>query len=384
MTKKLKQNLALAATLLIFCTLSGSHPAEAKKPQKKADSNALEVALKLPLDTGALSLDIQNADFLLRHEDRADIEIRVNNRQNWQVDDNGVVKQSKVAQCPCGIYITQNGSTYVGMGTAALPDGKKSSISMTTTGITVNGRKLPTEKKVTRKDAHGLEMNTEGIFVDGRRVITNLKQKGFDNQLDNIQVVVPNNFKGSLNLTWNGTINARMDGWSGEKLTVVANGNSALSINDIRSPYELITNKTGKINVNNMDSEKGSVEASNEGRIEIQNSNCTQFDIRANDNAEITITQGKSTNCTTTAKGTAKVNLGTNSDDTKFAFNASNVELKSAGDAYINMSNSSVSDCKVTTSDKGKIRAHGVIAHLEEKEGSCGNVVVEMKTSSSN
>jgi hypothetical protein len=380
MTKKSKQNLALAATLLIYCTLSGSHPAEAKKPQTKADPNALEVALKLPLDTGSLSLDIQNADFLLRHEDRADIEIRVNNRQNWQVDDNGVVKQSKVARCPCGIYTTQNGGTYVGMGTVELPDGKKGSISMTTAGITVNGRKLPTEKKVTKKDAHGLEMNTEGIFVNGRRVITNSNPKGFDNQLDNIQVVVPNNFKGSLNLNWNGSIRANMDSWSGEKLTVIANGSSALSINDIKSPYELVTNKTGKINVDNIKAEKGSIEASNEGKIEIQNSKCTEFDIRANDNAEITIAEGQSTNCTTTAKGTAKVNLGTNSDDTKFAFDAANVDLKSAGESYINLYNSSVRDCKVATSDKGKIRAHGAIAHLEEKEGSCGNVTVEMKT----
>lgn len=384
MTKKFRQNLALAVTLLIFCTLSGSHPAQAKKPQKKADPNALEVALKLPLNTGSLSLDIQNADFLLRHEDRADIEIRVNNRQNWQVDDNGVVKQSKVARCPCGIYITQNGSTYVGMGTVDLPDGKKSSISMTPSGVTVNGRKLPTEKKVTRKDSHGLEMNTQGIFVNGRRVLTNSNQKGFDNQLDNIQVVVPNDFKGSLNLTWNGNINARMDGWSGEKLTVIANGFSALSINDIKAPYELTTNKSGKINVNNLEAEKGYIEASNEGRIEIQNSNCTQLDIRANDNAEITIAQGKSTNCTTKANGTAKVNLGTNFDDTKFAFNAANVDLNSAGEAYINLYNSSVRDCKVATSDKGKIRAHGAIAHLEEKEGSRGNITVEMKTSSAN
>lgn len=380
MTKKSKQNLALAATLLIFCTLSGSHPAQAKKPQKKADPDALEVALKLPLDTGSLSLDIQNADFLLRHEDRADIEIRVNNRQNWQVDDNGVVKQSKVARCPCGVYTTQNGSTYVGMGTVDLPDGKKGSISMTPSGIIVNGRKLPTEKKVTKKDSHGLEMNTQGIFVDGRRVITNSNLKGYDNQLDNIQVVVPNDFKGSLNLIWNGSINARMDGWSGEKLTVIANGYSAISINDIKAPYELTTNKSGKINVNNLEAEKGSIEASNEGKIEIQNSNCTELGIKANDNAEITIAEGKSTNCTTTAKGAAKVNLGTNSDDTKFAFDASNLDLNSAGEAYIKLYNSSVRDCKITTSDKGKIRAHGAIAHLEEAEGSCGNLTVEMKT----
>lgn len=273
MTKKINQNLALAATLLIFCTLSGSHPAEAKKPQKKADSNALEVALKLPLDTGSLALDIQNADFMLRHEDRTDIEIRVNNRQNWQVDDSGVVKQSKIARCPCGVYTTQNGGTYIGMGTVDLPDGKKGSISMTTDGITVNGRKLPTERKVTKKDSHGLEMTTGGIFVNGRRVITNSNPKGFDNQLDNILVVVPNNYKGSLNLTWSGAINARMDGWSGEKLTVLANGNSAISINDINAPYELTTIKTGKINVTNMTSEKGFIQASNEGKIEIQNAN---------------------------------------------------------------------------------------------------------------
>ncbi|MDX2106071.1 MAG: hypothetical protein SFY67_06675 [Candidatus Melainabacteria bacterium] len=44
MTSKFSQNLALAVTLLIFATLSRSHPAEAKKPQKNADSKKLKVA----------------------------------------------------------------------------------------------------------------------------------------------------------------------------------------------------------------------------------------------------------------------------------------------------------------------------------------------------
>ncbi|MCW5821706.1 MAG: hypothetical protein KIT34_02825 [Cyanobacteria bacterium TGS_CYA1] len=50
MTSKFIQNLALDATLFIFSTLFGSHPAEAKKPQKKAVSGMSKVALCPALD----------------------------------------------------------------------------------------------------------------------------------------------------------------------------------------------------------------------------------------------------------------------------------------------------------------------------------------------
>lgn len=379
MSNIFKRNLALVAGFVLFNASSSNLAAEAKKSQKQADPNALEIALKLPQKTAALELDIQNADFLLKHEDREDIEIRVNNRQNWEVNDSGTVKQIKVARCPFGVYTTQNGGTYMGMGTVETPEGKASSIKITPSGIAINGRQLPVEKKVSKKDQVGLEMNCQGIFVNGHKVKTNNSPKGFDNQLDNIQVLVPNSYKGSLKLIWGGAINARLDGWSGDKLSVIATGSAAVSINNLKAPYELNTNKKGKINIDDLDAEQGIMEASNEGKIEIGHSKCPELDIKASDNAEITIGTGTSYNCNATAKGLSRVNLGTASDNDKFAFDASSVNLKSAGEAYINMYNSKIQDCKVCTADKGKIRTHGVIAHMEEEAGSCGNLTVEMK-----
>jgi hypothetical protein len=98
-------------------------------------------ALKLPKIAAGINLDLQHVDFVLVHEKRDDIELRVNYPKHWTVDDNGTIKQSEVARCYPGYYCTQNGHTMIGMGTVSATESKGTSIQMTSHGFMINGKK---------------------------------------------------------------------------------------------------------------------------------------------------------------------------------------------------------------------------------------------------
>lgn len=82
MTSKFIQDLALDATLLIFSTLSGSHTAEAKNPQKKAVSVMSKVALRPPIDIILPLRNEQEPYDTMVQKNSASTETRVNIWQN--------------------------------------------------------------------------------------------------------------------------------------------------------------------------------------------------------------------------------------------------------------------------------------------------------------
>ncbi len=360
MKVKLFTSLALLALM--------SRPAATLAHKQSDDPLPLKAAITLPLSTEALSLDILNCDFRLTHEQRDDIEVRVNYPKHWSVNDKGVVKQLNVARCPTGIYHTQNGHNLIGSGTIPA----KCSINITGDGVFLNGKKLPVERKATKPGAIGTEFTSEGIFINGHRLIAGNTDAGSDSELDVLQVVVPSNYQGSLTVRSKGSLPASIDFWSAATIKVLAAGKGELTIDSINSTSsassnnssncqcELSCENSGKIVVNNLNSNDLKAKATAQSSINIKNANCSTAALYVANDGVASVGSGSIEKCETTASDKSSVSL---------KMKARSVTINADGASKISIADGAVNYLKITRSQDAKVNVASEIGCLEEFSG---------------
>lgn len=354
-------------TSLAFLALM-SRPAETLAHKQSDGPLPLKAAITLPLSTEALSLDILNCDFRLTHEQRDNIEVRVNYPKHWSVDDKGAVKQLNVARCPTGVYHTQNGHNLIGSGTIPA----KCSINITGDGVFLNGKKLPFERKATKPGAIGTEFTSEGIFINGHRLLAGHSDPGSDRELDVLQVAVPTNYQGSLTVQSKGSLPASIDSWSAASIILVAAGAGELtidSINPINSidssnsrncQCELSCENSGKIVVNNLTSTDLKAKATAQSSINIKNANCSTATLYVANDGVASVGSGSIEKCETTASGKSSVNL---------KMKARSVTINATGNSNISIADGAVNYLKITRSQGAKVNVASEIGCLEEFSG---------------
>ena len=369
MKAKLFTSLALLTLL--------SRPTETLAHKQSDGPLPLKAAITLPLSTEALSLDILNCDFRLTHEQRDNIEVRVNYPKHWSVDDKGAVKQLNVARCPTGVYHTQNGHNLIGSGTIPA----KCSINITGDGVFLNGKKLPVERKATKPGAIGTEFTSEGIFINGHRLLAGNTDPGSDRELDVLQVAVPNNYQGSLTVQSKGSLPASIDFWSAASIKVLAAGKGELTIDSINPINSIDSNKSnnpidsnnsrncqcelscensGKIVVNNLTSTDLKAKATAQSSINIKNANCFKAVLYVANDGVASVDSGTIEKCETTATGKSSVNL---------KMKARSVTIDADGASKISIADGAVNYLKITRSQDAKVNVASEIGCLEEFSG---------------
>lgn len=365
-----------------FVSASGNF-AYCKESRKKAPAVdpfaplPMVSALKLPKTASGLTLDLQHVDFVLVHEKRDDIELRVNYPKHWAVDDSGSIKQTEVARCYPGYYCTQNGHTMIGMGTVSASESKGTSIQMTSHGFVINGKKMPVEKKISRPGQVGMEMNTEGIFIDGHRLRTGSTEKDGARELDCVQLAVPEDYQGTLAINWQGVLGGKLDNWSGGALTVNATGSGELNIGELSSNCSLSADNRGKLAIGKLVAKTGndsSATAKSEATIKIGELAGTALKVESKDKSEITLGKGELASLEAQSSGESKISAGETSGELNL--HIADVKIKLADKSHLDTYESRIDHLSYFAAGSATARIHGDVAETTEPSGSSGGLTL--------
>lgn len=365
--------------LIVGSTLCASLAAPlAARAERKAKPNTkglseLVTAIKLPSSIDQLSLDVLSADLLIKHEKRYGIEVRVNYPKHWTVDDKGSVKQNDVARCIPGIYHTQNGNNFLGMGTVP----GESKINMTATGIYLNGKLMSVERRISKPNQTGVEINKEGMFVNGHKLAPFVPDKGFDAEVDVIQVLLPEDFHGALDLRSRSSFTNKLDSWSGGSIKLFADGRGTIEVSKIftmSSSCELSATNGAHVRVEDLESPSVTAKATVKGEVEVRKIVCTTANVYVEGNGSINLGEGKLETCNVTTKDESQFTLG-DSGGQGIRLKSSTLKLDSSGNSKAFIMNAAIDFLSVATANGAKLHATGAIGRLEQTNDSKGGLV---------
>lgn len=343
------------------------------EPATKDGLSELKVSLRLPQTAPSIAIEVTNADFRLVHEDRHDIEVRTNYTKHWRVDDSGSVQQIDFAKCAFGVYHTQNGNNLIGTGTVP---GSSANINMTPDGIFINGKRVPIEKRVSRPGSIGMEMNPDGLFVNGRRVMNGSADPKSPKELDVLQIAVPNDFHGTLNIKSSSSLNGIVDRWDGDALTVSNSGGGEYSLGAVKAKCALTVAEQGRLEVADVEGVV-SVTSQDSGKVKIKHFVGDSSSIASSGQSEVVVETANTQGLTVKAAGKSTVVLGGNfSSET---FKGDNIDLSAADTSKVVLQQADVDDCTVKTSGTGKIDVSGAFYAIEEPTGSAGGIKIKME-----
>lgn len=355
-----------------FATPLAARAERKGKPNTKGLSDLI-TAIKLPSSIDQLSLDVLSADVLIKHEKRDDIHVRVNYPKHWAVNDKGSVQQNDVARCIPGIYHTQNGNNFLGMGTVP----GESKINMTANGIYVNGRLMPMEKRVSKPNQTGVEVSKEGIFVNGHKLAPFVPDRGFDAEVDVIQVLVPEDFHGALDLRSRSTFTNKLDSWSGGSLKLFADGRGTIEVSKIStrsSSCELSAANSAHVIIEDLESPSVTAKATVKGEVEVRKIACSTANVYVDGNGSIHLGEGNLGTCNATTKDESQFTLG-DSGGQDIRLKSSTVKLDSSGNSKTFIMNAAIDFLSVATANSAKLHATGAIGRLEQTNDSKGGLV---------
>lgn len=376
-------SLVLIAGILAGVGGGAAFAKESKGKSKAVEKNdpfaplPMVAALKLPKIATGINLDLQHVDFVLMHEKRDDIELRVNYPKHWTVDDNGTIKQSEVARCYPGYYCTQNGHTMIGMGTVSAAESKGTSIQMTSHGFMINGKKMPLEKKISRPGQHGMEMNTEGIFIDGHRVRTGSTEKDGARELDCVQLAVPEDYQGTLSINWQGVLGGKVDKWSGGAVTVNATGSGELSFGDLSANCKLSADNKGKLVIGKLTAQAGdenTATAKSEATVKIGEVSGADLKVVAQDKSEIALGKGELASLDAQSSGESKISAGETSGE--LTLHIADVKVKLQDKSHLDTYESRIDHLSYFSAGQATARIHGDVKETTEPSGSTGGLTL--------
>ena len=331
----------------------------------------MTAALTLPATARGLTITLKQGDLVVKHEDRDNIEIRTNYPDHFNVDDDGLVEQSRYAICPFGIYRTQNGNTYMGQGTS---NEKGGSIKMTPSGVFLNGKKLKTEKRRSRPGHGGLEMNGQGIFIDGKRVKTN-QGTGKESELDCVQVLLPKSYSGTLKLKTESKFPLDIDAWEGDSLSIEALGNGSIRLGQLNCNTTLNSTGTSSITAKWVGQKDLNADIEGTSNFEAEVLEGTSVTFKLKGEGKAVTKEGTLSKLNVVAAEKSRLDL-TGSDSSK-PIRVSDCTLEAQDTANLNSYNIVVSHGTVKNAGTGEVRLSGKFLSLKVASDSKGSVTVE-------
>ncbi len=361
----------LAIVFMVNAAIAPAVEAAPRKSKSKSSDGLMDLtnAINLPSSTSQLTIEVLTADLLIKHEKRHNVEIKANYPKHWAVDDSGTVKQTQVAQCIPGIYHTQNGNNYMGMGT--VPGETK--INITTEGITINGKLLRVEKRVSKPGQSGVEINQEGIFVNGRKAVPAAVAKGYDKEVDVIQVLVPDDFAGGLDLRSHSFFATKVDSWTGGELKVDANGKGTINVTNIKSNCKLMASNGGHVVVDVAETQSLLAEATEQGSVELKKLSCANAKVSIGDSGSVHLCEGKVDTLEVALKDKSQFTLGEPRGNS-LCMKSPTVKLTISGTSKTYLMNSEIDFLSVRTSDQAKVNVSASVGRLEETNASEGGI----------
>jgi hypothetical protein len=240
-----------------------------------------------------LSLQVISADIVLRHENRNDIEIKSNYKENWSISPQGSIRQLKATTCPAGVFTNANGRFVM----------RGQSIKISGNTATIDGKQYET-KPIDDADPSSLQkgamIGPKGILVNGRKVVEGPVDPNNPDRPEVLQILVPKTFTGVLAIggaleVTNGiqTDQIKIDYWKGS--ITVDGQNANLSVGDLSSKKRCLISVVGKNRVQVSAVKADDLKASTKGpeaNLSIQTLTAKHALLRA-ENSSIFVSSGK-------------------------------------------------------------------------------------------
>ncbi len=173
----------------------------------------------VPVSTPKLALVIKSAVVRIRHEERSDILVTVNEPENWLLHE-GAINQTKVT-APSG-----NSASH----TVTVSSGSNKTIVSTVSGV------------------GNIVSGTGDVFINGDKVTVQGDKSpvvSVTSLLERLEVLVPRSYVGELELTTDGSHTTRIDFWHGDKLTINAQGSGSLLVEGHLEVKSFLANAAG-------------------------------------------------------------------------------------------------------------------------------------------
>jgi len=253
-------------------------------------TQALSAFAQIPATVGNLELDIMGAIVSIRHEDRADIALKANYPDTWAIK-GGSVRQTKV-QVPSG------NNMIIGGGSVSISGG----VISTGRGTTV-----------VRAGGRNVSIVNGEVWVDGKKV-TGSEESSSDaksNDPDKLEIIIPNTYRGSLDLSNAGDGNVDLDCWQGGNFTVSLSGCGDLKagrLSDV-SAVNLHSSGTGDIEIESLASQSFQSALTGTGDLNVQELNTGTFSLRQTGTGDATIDSGSAQSGSVTNSGTGDTTM---------------------------------------------------------------------------
>lgn len=188
----------------------------------------------------SLEIDVKGALVTIRHEEREDIEVRVNNPDNWKLN-GGFLHQSKVQQPLGGGTQTMSGGSISIGGSiqGSVVSGRSISI-----GGSIKGNVISCNRGRTVVNACGSEESMTSIEVRGGSTTQPMSVPS-NSGPDRLEVVVPNTFRGNLSLNYEGGSTVDLDKWQGGEVAITASGADSLKAGPLMGIDSFVLQCTG-------------------------------------------------------------------------------------------------------------------------------------------
>jgi hypothetical protein len=253
-------------------------------------AQSLSALGQIQATTRSLELDIMGAIVSIRHEDRQDIAINANYPDTWTIK-GGSVRQTKI-QVPFG-----NSNIVIGG------------------SVSINGGVISTGRGTTMVRAGGRNVSIINgeVWVDGKKITSSEEpdSEGKPTDPDKLEIIVPNSYRGSLDLTNTGDGNVDIDSWQGGNFTLSLSGCGDLNagrLNDV-SAVNLHSSGTGDIEIESLTSQSFLAALTGTGDLNFEELNTGTFSLRQTGTGDATIDSGSAQSGSVTNSGTGDTTM---------------------------------------------------------------------------
>jgi hypothetical protein len=262
-----------------------------------ASNPSLAALCQIPATVSTLQLSIQHAIVNIRHEDRADIALMANYPGNWKIE-SGSVRQSRVQKS------LGSGSMFGG---GIVVDGNSVSIG----GISIiNGEVLVDGNSVS---IGGISIINGEVLVDGKKSpgSDGSTSQGSSSGPDKLEVVVPNSFRGGLDLEYAHTSQVELDNWQGGTVSFSSRGSGKLHCGPLAglSSFVLQSTGSGSIRIEAVETQSFTVTKVGSGDLDIDKLDTGALLLTQNGSGDTRVGGGTATSGSVSNTGSGNVSM---------------------------------------------------------------------------
>ncbi len=151
------------------------------------------------------------------------------------------------------------------------------------------------------------------VWVDGKKITSSEEpdSEGKPTDPDKLEIIVPNSYRGSLDLTNTGDGNVDIDSWQGGNFTLSLSGCGDLNagrLNDV-SAVNLHSSGTGDIEIESLTSQSFLAALTGTGDLNFEELNTGTFSLRQTGTGDATIDSGSAQSGSVTNSGTGDTTM---------------------------------------------------------------------------